>query len=83
MGWSKSAGGTTFVENLRNLADGTQVFAIWEVKLFRVNFVVNGEVVSSDNVEYGKAATAPDPETFKDKIPAGKVLPAGIRISPS
>lgn len=74
LGWSKSAGGTTFVENLRNLADGTQVFAIWEVKLFRVNFVVNGEVVSSDNVEYGKAATAPDPETFKDKIPAGKVF---------
>lgn len=74
LGWSKSAGGTTFVENLRNLADGTQVFAIWEVKLFRVNFVVNGEVVSSDNVEYGKAATAPNPETFKDKIPAGKVF---------
>ena len=74
LGWSKSAGGTTFVENLRNLADGTQVFAIWEVKLFRVNFVVNGEVVSSDNVEYGKAATAPDPETFKDKIPASKVF---------
>lgn len=74
LGWSKSAGGTTFVENLRNLSDGTQVFAIWEVKLFRVNFVVNGEVVSSDNVEYGKAATAPDPETFKDKIPAGKVF---------
>lgn len=74
LGWSKSADGTTFVENLRNLADGTQVFAIWEVKLFRVNFVVNGEVVSSDNVEYGKAATAPDPETFKDKIPAGKVF---------
>ena len=74
LGWSKSAGGTTFVENLRNLADGTQVFAIWEVKLFRVNFVVNGEVVSSDNVEYGKAATAPDPETFKDKIPSGKVF---------
>ncbi len=74
LGWSKSAGGTTFVENLRNLADGTQVFAIWEVKLFRVNFVVNGEVVSSDNVEYGKAATAPDPETFKEKIPAGKVF---------
>ena len=74
LGWSKSAGGTTFVENLRNLADGTQVFAIWEVKLFRVNFVVNGEVVFSDNVEYGKAATAPDPETFKDKIPAGKVF---------
>ena len=74
LGWSKSAGGKTFVENLRNLSDGTQVFAIWEVKLFRVNFVVNGEVVSSDNVEYGKAATAPDPETFKDKIPAGKVF---------
>lgn len=74
LGWSKSADGKTFVENLRNLSDGTQVFAIWEVKLFRVNFVVNGEVVSSDNVEYGKAATAPDPETFKDKIPAGKVF---------
>ena len=74
LGWSKSASGTTFVENLRNLADGTQVFAIWEVKLFRVNFVVNGEVVSSDIVEYGKAATAPNPETFKDKIPAGKVF---------
>ena len=35
---------------------------------------MNGEVVFSDNVEYGKAATAPDPETFKDKIPAGKVF---------
>lgn len=74
LGWSKTSDGKNIVENVKNLADGTQVFAIWEVKLFRVNFVVNGEVVSSDNVEYGKAATAPDPETFKDKIPAGKVF---------
>lgn len=74
LGWSKTSDGKNIVENVKNLADGTEVFAAWEVKVFRVNFTVNNEIVAYDNVEYGKAATAPALETFADKIPSGKVF---------
>lgn len=53
---------------------GTTLYGQWKIKTFNVYFYVNDELVKTQVVEYGKAATAPTQEEINERLEDGEVF---------
>ena len=53
---------------------GTTLYGQWKIKTFTVYFYVNDELVKTQVVEYGNAATAPTQEEIKAYLEDGEVF---------
>lgn len=53
---------------------GTTLYGQWKIKTFNVYFYVNDELVKTQVVEYGKAATAPTQEEINERLKDGEVF---------
>lgn len=53
---------------------GTTLYGQWKIKTFTVYFYVNDELVKTQVVEYGKAATAPTQEEINERLEDGEVF---------
>ena len=64
-GWDKS---------LANVTEDTEVRPVYDARLrtFDVSFIVDGVVIKTESVEYGKAATAPSDQAIDAALPEVK-----------
>lgn len=53
---------------------GTTLYGQWKIKTFTVYFYVNDELVKTQVVEYGNAATAPTQEEINERLEDGEVF---------
>lgn len=53
---------------------GTTLYGQWKQKTFSVNFYVNDELVKSETVAYGNAATAPTEQEIKKYLGEGEIF---------
>ena len=66
-GWYLDKGFTTKFDQNSELKTNVVLYAKFSKKSFKVEFVANGNIVSTETVLYGEGATAPNPPTIQSK----------------